>query len=674
MDLIERYRGSLVGMAAGDALGTTVEFKPRGSFAPVETIVGGGPFGLKPGEWTDDTSMALCLAESLIEKSGFDAADQMERYRHWWREGHLSSNGRCFDIGVTVSGALHRFEQTGEPFSGSTDPNTAGNGSIMRLAPVPLFFRDDPKLAVEMAGESSRTTHGAAEAVDGCRYLAALIVGALGGADKQELLSDHFEPLGGLWSGAPLAPKIAEVAAGSFKRRRPPEIKGSGYVVRSLEAALWAFHGSENFREGALLAVNLGDDADTTTAVYGQLAGAYYGERGIPEEWRALLAKKELIMSLADRLHEAGAAARSPLPAASAGRAGGVPAAGRLARSSKAARTSDTDPIQVNFVAADDLKLPGRLGLTFAPGKKQPHGQSGHWDRDLDKDLTRLRAEFNADTLVSLIEEHEFERLKISSLRDRAKAAGIESLWFPIRDQSVPTSAEEFAALVDSVVGRLREGRTVVVHCMGGLGRTGLVAAACLVAATEMTPEEAVKAVRAARRGAVETPEQERYVSGFARSLRAGRPDVDAAAPTSPEVTPEQIDELLEFLPKFEEPGREFAVWKGGETDESGVMRMPHPAYDEDVYRFFELVAQKQWADYNYGDKAPHEILENPERIANASMEQIRAVLTYCARGERFGDGHWEYLLKEGKVAAVLRRLRSLRGDAGSDPGRGRGA
>jgi ADP-ribosyl-[dinitrogen reductase] hydrolase len=264
--------------------------------------VGGGPFGLRPGEWTDDTSMALCLAESLIERNGFDPADQMGRYRRWWREGHLSSNGRCFDIGVTVSGALRRFEQTGEPFCGSTDPSTAGNGSLMRLAPVPLFYSGNPRLAVEMAAESSRTTHGADEAVAGCRYLAALIVGALGGASKEELLSDHFEPAEGLWAGNQLAPNIAEVASGSFKRREPPEIKGSGYVVRSLEAALWAFAGSNDFREGALLAVNLGDDADTTGAVYGQLAGTYYGERGIPGEWRALVAKREMIVSMADRL------------------------------------------------------------------------------------------------------------------------------------------------------------------------------------------------------------------------------------------------------------------------------------------------------------------------------------------------------------------------------------
>jgi ADP-ribosylglycohydrolase len=306
----DRYDGCLLGLAVGDALGTTVEFKTPGSFPPVETITGGGPFNLKAGEWTDDTSMALCLAESLIERREFDAADQMDRYLRWRDQGHLSSHGRCFDIGVTVSGALSRYERTGEAYSGSRDPRTAGNGSLMRLAPAPLFYAGWPREAIQMAGESSLTTHGAEEAVDGCRYMAALIVGALRGVSKEELLSDHFDPVGGVWQEGPLSPKIAEIAAGSFKGRNPPQIRGTGYVVASLEAALWAFYHGSSFREGALLAVNLGDDADTTGAIYGQLAGAFYGAAAIPEEWRNVLAKRELIERFADALYRLGAGGR----------------------------------------------------------------------------------------------------------------------------------------------------------------------------------------------------------------------------------------------------------------------------------------------------------------------------------------------------------------------------
>ncbi len=303
MEPIERYRGSLLGLAVGDALGTTLEFRRPGTFSPIGDIVGGGPFGLRPGEWTDDTSMALCLAESLIERGGFDPVDQLTRYVRWYREGHLSSTGDCFDIGGTVAAALRRFEQTGEPYCGSTDPDSAGNGSIMRLAPVPLYFAREPRDAIARAADSSRTTHGAAEAVDACRYLAVLIFGALQGTSKEELLSDHDNPIAGLWDAEPLASRIAAIAAGSFRHREPPAIRGGGYVVHSLEAALWAFDRSSSFREGALLAVNLGDDADTTGAVFGQLAGAFYGERGIPAEWRKRLALAELIGKMAERLY-----------------------------------------------------------------------------------------------------------------------------------------------------------------------------------------------------------------------------------------------------------------------------------------------------------------------------------------------------------------------------------
>jgi ADP-ribosylglycohydrolase len=302
MQQIERYRGSLLGLAAGDAVGTTLEFKRPGTFTPINDMVGGGPFRLKPGQWTDDTSMALCLAESLIEQNGFVPTDQLEKYLQWYRNGHLSSRGRCFDIGNTVRAALAQFEQTGEPYCGSTDPKTAGNGSIMRLAPVPLFFARNPKDAIEKSAESSRTTHGARSAVDACRYLAALLVGAINGVSREELLSSRYSPIPGYWQENPLVEEIDQIAAGSFKHRQPPEIKGTGYVVASLEAALWAFARTDSFQEGCLLAVNLGDDADTTGAVYGQLAGAFYGEQGIPKSWRDQLAYRELIESFAEQL------------------------------------------------------------------------------------------------------------------------------------------------------------------------------------------------------------------------------------------------------------------------------------------------------------------------------------------------------------------------------------
>lgn len=303
-----RFRGALLGLATGDALGVPLEFRPRGTFTEIDDMRGGGPFGLAAGEWTDDTSMALCLAESLIEKQRFDPVDQLQRYSRWASTGYLSSNGRAFDIGNTVRAALRRFSASPEAYCGSADPHTAGNGSLMRLAPVPLYYWRNPEEAIERSGESSRTTHGARTAIDACRYMSALILGALNGIRKDELLSDCYCPVRGYWERYPLAPEIKEIAEGSFARKNPPDIAGTGYVVRSLEAALWAFSRSDSFRNGCLLAVNLGDDADTTGAVYGQLAGAYYGAESIPQEWLVKLAHRELIASFADRLFALSAA------------------------------------------------------------------------------------------------------------------------------------------------------------------------------------------------------------------------------------------------------------------------------------------------------------------------------------------------------------------------------
>ena len=300
MVIRSRYQGALLGLAAGDALGTTLEFRPPGTFEPMTDMVGGGPFGLEPGQWTDDTSMALCLAESLVTCTGFDPADQMSRYLRWYREGYLSSTGRCFDIGNTVSAALHRFERDGNPFAGSSHPRSGGNGSLMRLAPIPLAYARQPAEAVRLAGEMSRTTHGAPEPVDACRYYTGLILGALRGELKERLLEPRYTPVPGLWENEPLSERIDRVAAGSFKTKRPPEIRGTGYVVDALEAALWAFWSTDSFEDGALAAVNLGDDADTTGAIYGQLAGAHYGVEGIPERWCIRLALGEQIRRLAD--------------------------------------------------------------------------------------------------------------------------------------------------------------------------------------------------------------------------------------------------------------------------------------------------------------------------------------------------------------------------------------
>lgn len=298
MKLKERFRGSMLGLAAGDAVGTTNEFCKPEKVIPISDMVGGGVFKLRPGEWTDDTSMALCLAQSLVEKKGFDAKDQMDLYTLWYDCGHLSSNGDCFDIGGTVLEALESYRLTSNPYAGSSDPKSSGNGSLMRLAPVVLFYAKNVNKAMQMAAKSSQTTHGSLLAIDACRYFARLLVMALHGESKAKILSSHWKEENFLTN------EVYQVASGSFKEKSKKDILGTGYVISSLEAALWAFYNSDTFKDGCLLTANLGNDADSTSAIYGQLAGAYYGERGIPASWRNKLAKRQVIEYLADCLYE----------------------------------------------------------------------------------------------------------------------------------------------------------------------------------------------------------------------------------------------------------------------------------------------------------------------------------------------------------------------------------
>ncbi|MFN3307598.1 MAG: ADP-ribosylglycohydrolase family protein [Anaerolineales bacterium] len=297
----KRFEGCLLGLACGDAVGASVEFQPPGSFLPLTDMIGGGPFNLEAGQWTDDTAMALCLADSLIRCRGFEARDQMERYCRWRDEGLWSSTGVCFDIGYTTAAALRRFEQSGNPYAGSTDLLTSGNGSLMRLAPIPMFYVEDLKKAAFYGGESSRTTHASREAVDACRLFSVMLALALRGEPKHVILFETYERH---FAEADLSPAIAEIGKGCYRHKKQTDLTANGYVVNTLQAALWSFWQAENFRQAILLAANLGHDSDTTAAVCGQIAGAYYGVEKIPRSWLSHLARAEEIRHLADQLYE----------------------------------------------------------------------------------------------------------------------------------------------------------------------------------------------------------------------------------------------------------------------------------------------------------------------------------------------------------------------------------
>ena len=306
VDVRDRALGALLGLAIGDALGAQVEFHPRGSFKTQRDLVGGGPHGLPAGAWTDDTSMAIALGMSLVDHGGeLVSADVLERWSAWLHDGAYSSVGTCFDVGCTTREALLRWARQRQP-SGGTNPGTdAGNGSIMRLAPVAIVgVGRGEKWMVDAARRSSALTHDVPEARDGCALLAVrlrrLITGDIAwpGRSPWEQLSD-----------APLAGGIEALRQLGWMWQAWADLKGSGYVVDTLEAALWCSTFASGFEEALTWAIDLGGDTDTVGAVTGQLAGARWGLRGIPARWLERVYWRDDLINLAELLLGAGFAA-----------------------------------------------------------------------------------------------------------------------------------------------------------------------------------------------------------------------------------------------------------------------------------------------------------------------------------------------------------------------------
>ncbi len=302
MDKLDKIKGCLVGLAIGDALGVHLEFTKPGTFTPITNYTDGNPYNIPKGYWTDDTSMALCMADSLIEKNGFDAEDIMQKFCNWQRKGYRSSINSCFDIGNTTRYALMEYwcEPSLGPYRGLTDTLSAGNGSIMRLAPIPIFYHNDEISAIYLSGESSRITHGNIHCIEACRALAQIIYTGIN-TPKDQSNSDNLFLLYVKYT--PKSKLILDVVDGSYYDKLDNEIKGSGYVVDSLEAALWAWFNSKSFEDAVLKAVNLGDDADTTGAVCGQIAGAFYGYDAIPQHLKDGLYQHDMIVELAEELY-----------------------------------------------------------------------------------------------------------------------------------------------------------------------------------------------------------------------------------------------------------------------------------------------------------------------------------------------------------------------------------
>lgn len=285
--------GSLIGLAVGDALGAPYEFKTP-PYKVENDYIEGGIHNVSIGEWTDDTSMALCLAQSLIEKNNFDAKDQMDKYLSWYEDAYFSTRSECFDIGNTVARALGIYKYSKDPFSGISGDDNSGNGSLMRLAPIALYYYQDKNKLIEYASQSSQTTHKSEIAINACVYYAQLIAGAIKGHSKKELLSKNFINIKNFRQ------EVINVINGSYKEDKI--YKPTGYVINTLETALMAFYRFNTFEDGLLNIVSLGYDTDTVGAVYGQLAGAFYGYDNIPHRWRISLMKHDVIYNIAENI------------------------------------------------------------------------------------------------------------------------------------------------------------------------------------------------------------------------------------------------------------------------------------------------------------------------------------------------------------------------------------
>jgi len=313
--------GCLVGLAVGDAYGTTYEFKSRFE-VPAEhqlhdSIIGGGPFKLNPGDWTDDTSMALCLAESLIE-NGWAPHDQMHRWTKWWQHGYNSVTGECFDIGGATQRAIGWYNMT-EGKSYVTDSQAAGNGVLMRLAGVPMILHGDIHSVLSSCAEQSIMTHPSSQSIE-CTMLMGAILDKIFSGERDKKVIANFETLldeDGKATYKEMYEKHSCHENGKIETIKRVEydgidvnadgvsadrITGSGYCVDTLESVMWAFLGTDSYKAGLKRVVSLGEDTDTTGAVYGQIAGAYYGLKAIP--WTDKITWSEKIHELAEKLYE----------------------------------------------------------------------------------------------------------------------------------------------------------------------------------------------------------------------------------------------------------------------------------------------------------------------------------------------------------------------------------
>lgn len=276
----DQAKGMFLGLAIGDALGTTLEFSRPSKDTPQHTeITGGGPFGLPKGHFTDDTSMAIAMARSLVNHKAFIPSDIVAEWKSWYEVGEHSPSGECVDIGHTTREALVNWNWD-RPYVGSTREDTSGNGGIMRMAPVIIWNRDHYVDALVDAVRQSMLTHASEECVEYAKAMATVLF------------------YGDMWK----FPATRYKGPTKFDDRGMPY--SGGYVAETFSAACWCVGSSYGFEDALIKAVNLGYDADTVGAVTGQIAGRIYGLKNIPIKWLDTLAWCDKIEALAGALYD----------------------------------------------------------------------------------------------------------------------------------------------------------------------------------------------------------------------------------------------------------------------------------------------------------------------------------------------------------------------------------
>ncbi len=302
---LDTIRGGIFGVCVGDALGVPVEFRPRSVLKehPVTTMTGHGMHNQPLGTWSDDSSLTLCLVDSLC--GGFNTRDIADKFEAWLGKGLWTAHGSVFDIGSTTFQAICDFTRVSDPtLAGPTHERSNGNGSLMRILPMALAFAEmAPELRMERACQVSRITHGHVRSQIGCAIYVETAVQLLTGVAPAEAIAVASNVVLSSRAAATAAwrAELAEysrVLNGQLARMTEDEVHSSGYVVHTLEAALWCLLTSDSYAETVLKAVNLGDDTDTTGAVAGGLAGIVYGPQAIPQDWLDALARRKDIETL----------------------------------------------------------------------------------------------------------------------------------------------------------------------------------------------------------------------------------------------------------------------------------------------------------------------------------------------------------------------------------------